>query len=470
MPVKRKVLGTIIVIGILAIAFAIIQPMGFFIGEESSLKGRGVDGETTVFTQITQAFAVSGCEADSGFSNCIINTYNDLSFEFHWDFDNPPFIKERLFKAKMEPTDGGSGSNKLYLLDGRNYETFDDLRRDSCVFKKDSSVAGGSFVCDENVIRTYDASKTAEYRIVGTGEITECPVFLASRSVKIQDRIYYTFYLRGFIDQDGNGKCNLGEIVQCTENSQCSSADFCDEGLCKPRQCEPGQTKCEGFDYYNCFNYEWERFGKIIGKCGVECRAGNDKCEGSEYFTCRNNQWDSEGLTINRCGVECLNQQTKCEGTDYYECENNEWINLGETAGECDIECTPGQYKCDDFDYLECQDNNYENQGKIVGQCGVQCINPQDCNINEETRNSCEGNIVIEETFKAECTDDYTCDADWQKTSEIETCENRCKEGECVEPIITGVKDKTLYWIMGILGFILLGIGGYFAARSGGKR
>jgi|GEM_PF-6654321 len=36
-------------------------------------------------------------------------------------------------------------------------------------------------------------------------------------------------------------------------------------------ECNPGETKCEGYTYYECSNYKWKDKGKVVGKCGVEC-------------------------------------------------------------------------------------------------------------------------------------------------------------------------------------------------------
>jgi len=48
-------------------------------------------------------------------------------------------------------------------------------------------------------------------------------------------------------------------------------------------ECDPGDTKCEEYDYYECLNYRWNNKGKIIGRCGVECL--NDKDCGSTIYS-----------------------------------------------------------------------------------------------------------------------------------------------------------------------------------------
>jgi len=472
---KRELIGTIILIGILLIIVGLTGIAGFSITDittEKSQKGVGSSTSTPRdLSNIFQPFSVSGCTAESGFQGCIINSYNAVEFKAQWDFDDSPFINERNLIFKAEATDGRIGSNKLYLLDGRNYQSFWELRRDSCVFEADSSPAGGSYSCDENIIAQYSPSTTAEYSIKGTGEITECPVFFYSRAVAQSGRIYYAYYSRGFIDEDNDGKCNLGRIVECTENSDCASGKFCNQGICQTKECELGKTKCEGFDLYTCDTYTWDRIGKIPDSCGVECRPGNTKCEDKEYFTCNNYLWQNDGVTINRCGVQCLEGTTKCKDSDYYTCENNRWINQGKVAGECEVECTFGQSKCEGFNLYECQDNEYRDQGKIVGQCGIDCLSKQDCFATTKLESSeiCQNDNVVKQEEKPICTEEYTCETTEEVTEVIEECEHRCSDGECKEPLID-FKGKSINWVVGIVGFLLLGAGAYWTTKSGGKK
>jgi len=105
-------------------------------------------------------------------------------------------------------------------------------------------------------------------------------------------------------------------------------------------ECSPGDTKCEGYNYYECSNYKWKDKGKVIGKCGVECSLGKTKCEGYNYYECSNYKWKDKGKVIGKCGVECLEDRNCGETTvsDNYCYNGNVYRNI--TKNICQ------NYKC----------------------------------------------------------------------------------------------------------------------------
>jgi len=99
-------------------------------------------------------------------------------------------------------------------------------------------------------------------------------------------------------------------------------------------ECFKGDEKCEGFDYYVCSNYKWEKKGKIIGKCGVECLRDTD-CGGtvvSDNYCYKGDVY--RDVTRNLCqNYKCI-QQTERELVEKckYGCENGKCIEIGFTG------------------------------------------------------------------------------------------------------------------------------------------
>jgi len=139
-------------------------------------------------------------------------------------------------------------------------------------------------------------------------------------------------------------------------------------------ECSSGETKCVGYDYYTCGNYdddsclEWANEGVTIGKCGVECVENSDCPSG---YICSNFKCEYGG--------ECYSGETKCEGYNYYVCEDGEWDYRGKVVGKCGVECSSGETKCVGYDYYMCSSYKWNNKGKVIGKCGVECLKNSDC-------------------------------------------------------------------------------------------
>lgn len=82
----------------------------------------------------------------------------------------------------------------------------------------------------------------------------------------------------------------MGRNVECYENQDCNSNAYCDktgdftEWSCKLKECNQGETKCTGTNFYTCSeSYKWENQGSVLGNCGVECFSDGDCLEDGFY-------------------------------------------------------------------------------------------------------------------------------------------------------------------------------------------
>lgn len=120
--------------------------------------------------------------------------------------------------------------------------------------------------------------------------------------------------------------CTTFKVVECYDNSDCSLGYSCDKSgdwkswKCFPPECQLGQDKCIGSDYYSCENYIWTNKGKTQNKCGIECNEGSSKCEGKILYECLNGKWLLRGERADVCKIplEC-SIPSDCEGKAHTE-------------------------------------------------------------------------------------------------------------------------------------------------------
>ena len=143
--------------------------------------------------------------------------------------------------------------------------------------------------------------------------------------------------------------------------------------------CESGDTKCEGNDYYSCRNHEWLNEGKVVGECEVECKSNYDCSSGEickdykcipdpcKYVTCEDkcqnsiryyNGYCKDGeckYDTTTCTHGCLGKfcaQDLCVGVVCDDkCENSIWKHDGTpivVGSRCECEYTEDtcQYGC----------------------------------------------------------------------------------------------------------------------------
>jgi len=76
-----------------------------------------------------------------------------------------------------------------------------------------------------------------------------------------------------------------------------------------PPPCIDGDTKCEGYDLYECQNGEWVLIEKNSPACGYapepepECKEGRTKCVGYDLYECVNGEWVLKKANSPVCGA-----------------------------------------------------------------------------------------------------------------------------------------------------------------------
>jgi len=239
------------------------------------------------------------------------------------------------------------------------------------------------------------------------------------------------------------------------------------------KECSTGESKCEGKELYTCDDQDqWKNRGIIKGECGVECLTGDTKCEGSDYFTCQDNKYDNQGVIINRCDVECREGDTKCEDNNYYVCENKKWANQGVIEGKCEVECLTGDTKCEGFEKYTCKNNEYVNNGVVAGECGTECepmANQCTFLATDESWLACDGKTIINQTELPNCKEDYTCGLEKATIEEVRECKHGCNEGKCTLPYTPAEGNNTLWWIIGGVFLLMVGISTYIGFRGAKK-
>jgi len=218
------------------------------------------------------------------------------------------------------------------------------------------------------------------------------------------------------------GKCGgyLGDVfdelkvVECFEDSNCASDEFCDtrreftEWECRRESvCENGEEKCDGLKLQKCISYgdfsDWFTYADLeVGECGVECLEGETKCDGTIYITCENNKLEISGEVIGKCGVE--EEEIEEEFMDYYRFLDNSCSSISINV----LEKTSNDYLTLD----ECKEN-------IV-------LAPNEIEVYRLENNVCDLHIVTEESkldsdysSLSKCEQDITGDDDEEEESNL---------------------------------------------------
>ena len=90
--------------------------------------------------------------------------------------------------------------------------------------------------------------------------------------------------------------------------------------------CDVGETKCEGNNYYSCENYEWKNLGPTMGECGTDCLSDSN-CQSDFYI---GEKYCSNNIVQEYRDYSCINYQ--CDYLDIekvilvceFGCENEE--------------------------------------------------------------------------------------------------------------------------------------------------
>jgi len=106
------------------------------------------------------------------------------------------------------------------------------------------------------------------------------------------------------------------KVVECYQDSNCESDEFCDkrgdfkDWECRRESvCDDGDEKCDGLKLQKCISYgdysDWFTYTDLeVGVCGVECLESETKCDEKDYLICENNKFIDKGEIIGKCGVE----------------------------------------------------------------------------------------------------------------------------------------------------------------------
>jgi len=108
-----------------------------------------------------------------------------------------------------------------------------------------------------------------------------------------------------------------------------------------PPECEEGETKCVGYDLYQCINGKWQFIKSNAEECGYvppECEEGEQKCIGYDLYQCINGKWVKIKQNAEECGYvppECNEGEQKCVGYNLYQCINGRWQLVEVNSEQC---------------------------------------------------------------------------------------------------------------------------------------
>lgn len=214
--------------------------------------------------------------SQSGYDNCYENSYNQGSATatakcFWNDINTIGGIYVIKDNAKVKV--GYSGDKLYYLSNGQNYPTCNENGCNS------QQINSGDFVLGEK-----------------GEEINSCFSFYSWDYDFYSDSggedwawtiTHYSYYT----------PCKSLKVIECYDDSNCDNNYFCDKSgewtnwNCKYRECQEGESKCEGLDYYTCQNNNWNNNGLVLNKCNIECitdyNCQSDSYVGEKY--CSNN-------------------------------------------------------------------------------------------------------------------------------------------------------------------------------------
>jgi len=79
------------------------------------------------------------------------------------------------------------------------------------------------------------------------------------------------------------------KVVECLHSYDCDSGEICSQPgdwktwKCVVSECEQGQSKCEGTDYFICYSSDsawvWNNYGPIVGQCGVSAGMSEEEIQ-----------------------------------------------------------------------------------------------------------------------------------------------------------------------------------------------
>ena len=225
------------------------------------------------------------------------------------------------------------------------------------------------FDCDYNgcYINRYDYKFTLPYngrtKIASVGErFTDCVSLISLDFEENGDYWAWDWAGSGWL---GSGNCFDMKVVECYDNSDCSSGQICDKSgdwttwNCKTKICDEEEVRCFGTNLQKCENNQWIDKGTILNKCGVLCLDDNN-CpadEVSDKFCSGNNIMETRIDHYCFTNYQCTSStQDVILETCPFKCEDIE----GEGAICIEKICDEGELMCSEENALICQDNQWE--------------------------------------------------------------------------------------------------------------
>lgn len=228
-------------------------------------------------------------------------------------------------------------------------------------------------------------------------------------------------------------KSTISQCVECLEDSQCESGEFCNNGQCKALLCGPDENVCNGNKLQACNSdgTSFESFDCEPGTCldgaCVGCELGETECLSGNVVECVDNGTgtmifqeveicDSAAQCYDGICLECFPGQGKCEGKDAYLCaadglswELYQTCSAGQAciSGSCQSLCA-GDIKFNTnvgCDYWAVDLDNVEGDGITDGannaQFAIVVSNTSDTEATITVRNSDEGPPTAEAVVAA---------------------------------------------------------------------
>lgn len=238
--------------------------------------------------------ALSSCTPTSPYTKCLTNDYSYYdaraivtlntvsSLQQVNKYKSGYYVGDIVFPAMATP----SNAKLYYTANAPSWNILNDCNQNGC---------NGNQV----------ANPSTKVLATAGNEFKGCPAYYAF--IYNEQNGYWAWSTVGYGWVGSN--CLDLKSVKCYDETDCGTGQYCDKTstwqnwACKPKECNTGETKCEGTNNYQCENYKWMNKGLVVGSCNVECANGETKCQDLTSLQCANNKWVSQGLVSGQCGV-----------------------------------------------------------------------------------------------------------------------------------------------------------------------
>jgi hypothetical protein len=298
----------------------------------SAINVAGTSGSSagTILSNTNQKpLAVVECIPEFGYDYCDENTYgsNEASSTIRFQHS----MIQGLHKG-----DYYVGSTYINVKSSGRLYSYKDVYDSTTLM---NSVSG----CGKSGCQGTEISATSKFVITnGAGQsYTSCPSFIAySFAGDPNGNWAWSTLGWGWFTKIG---CPNIKQVGCYDDTDCSSAQYCDKSsgwqywACKQKTCNTGDVKCVGTDSYSCggSNFNWVNNGKVAGKCGIECTT-NANCanKNNQTLGCYNGNINT--IVSNGTCVSNI-----CQVSNSYTVQKSCFLGCSANEGTC-FESTTG--------------------------------------------------------------------------------------------------------------------------------